>query len=255
MLDNFHSTPTDDDETVMNKPFGTAAVQAEKSDVRSRNEDWLRQRFAEDRDMAADYLRASATYPWLFRSLDLPSLVGHVEGVVGHFSGDGLSREQYLGAVATYPPLALQKAAVVIDNIEQVLERYGDDGLSRSDYLQAAVDQPMLFHTNPQAVIDNITDLEEWLAGPVSGTADCLRKAVDRPRLFICGVDALPSLAISPISGAREPAAAAHVGRQDVETPCPDGGARVSETVPTTEVSAPVIQKLTRVLLGRSQAA
>lgn len=237
MFDQLTSAPLADENERLKEP-PAVAIPVCATDVLARNEQWVRQRLADDRDMAADYLRATSASPWLFRSFELPSIMGHVEGVVGHFKGDGLTREQYLSAVAAYPPLVLQKSAVVIENIEQVLRHYLGDGLSRSDYLQAALDQPILFRTNPQAVIDNIVDLEEWLAGP--GTADCLRKAIDRPRLFAYGVDALPGNSSATISGAGEEAdrRAVHV-----------------EESPTTQVSAPVIQELARALRGRSQAA
>jgi hypothetical protein len=223
-------------------------------DVQAPNEQWVRERFAEDRAMSADYLRAMVTYPWLCRSIELPSLVGHVEGVVAHFKDDGLDRELYFSAVAAYPPLALQKSSVVIDNVEQVLAHYRGDGLSRRDYLHAAIDQPILFRMPPQAVIDNITDLEEWLAGAVTGAADCLRKAVDRPRLFSRGPDALPSLSIAPISdAAASPSATA--GGMVVGLPNPDGPAAPVEGLPTTRISDPVIHQLTRAVRTRSQAA
>jgi hypothetical protein len=236
------------------EPDGPKAGQAD-IDVQACNHAWLRDRFAEDREMAADYLRAMAAYPWLFRTIEPSSLAGHVEGVVGHFKGDGLSREQYFSAVAAYPPLAQQKAAVVIDNVEQVLGHYRDDGLSRCEYLQAAVDQPTLFRTSPQTVIDNITDLEEWLPHVISSTSDCLRKAVDRPRLFTLGVDALPTIPIAPISEAVESAALASAGHVAAEGPNPVDHPALVEETPTTQVSAPVIYELTRALRTRGQAA
>lgn len=230
MFDQLTSAPTANEDERLKEAAAAAMLADSPTDIQVRNEQWVRQRLADDRDMAADYLRATSAYPWLFRSFDLPSIVGHVEGVVGHFKGDGLTREQYLSAVAAHPPLVLQKPAIVIENIEQVLGHYLGDGLSRSDYLQAALDQPILFRTAPQAVIDNITDLEEWLAAAASGTADCLRKAIDRPRLFVYGVDALPSISVVPIAGA-------------------------GEETPTTQVGTPVIHELTRAPRGRSQAA
>jgi hypothetical protein len=223
--------------------------------AQARNEQWVRDRLAADSDLARDYLRAVAAYPWLFRQYDLPSIVGHVEGVLDHFRPDGLTREDYLQVVASDPPLVLQKAAVVINNIEQVLAHFRDDGLSRSDYIQAALDQPILFRMRPQTVIDNITDLEEWLAHAVTGTPDCLRRAVDRPRLFTMGADALGSISIEPTSDVDQAIATTPTGQSGPQGPSQAAPDAACQEIPATQVIARAIQELTRVPATRGRAA
>jgi hypothetical protein len=237
------------------KPDETGAAQGGIADAQARNQRWLGDHFAADSELAGDYLRAGAAYPWLFRQYDLSSVVGHVEGVVDHFKADGVAREDYLGVVASDPTLVLQKPALVIDNIERVLGHFRNDGLLRRDYLQAAIDQPILFRMKPQAVIDNITDVEEWLAYAVTGTADCLCKAVERPRLFTLGVDALGSNSLPPLSAAVETAATATTGQLDPQIPSQASGDAAGQEAPATQVIARVIQQLARVLDPRGRAA
>ena len=117
------------------------------------NASWLRDALA-DKETADAYFLASIAHPQL-ASLDRLALVSHVEGVTAHFAEDGLSRADYLDAVAANPLLVRQKGETVIGNIEAVIAAFANDGLTRRQYLEAAVD-----HRARQALFAQVADDE-----------------------------------------------------------------------------------------------
>lgn len=160
--------------------------------------------------------------------------------MVRHFAADGLSRADYLQAVAREPQLANQKAAAVIGNVEAVLSHFAGDGLRRQDYLQAAVDQTILFLAPPAMIIANTEAVAAHLA-TAEGTprGECLCRAVDRPRLFSEGVEAIRP---SPPPAASVPAPAV-----------PQDQVVAADAQPTPIVDQPWFQELSRFYFGQGQ--
>jgi hypothetical protein len=124
--------------------------------------EWVGQPLNADAAIQRDYLQAGA------------AIVRHVEAVVGHFAGDGLTHGDYFKALAAEPLLLQQEPATIIGNIEMVMDRYAADQPMRNMYLQAAVRQPILFRTPPETVFAAIEAAADRLeAEGVTSSAIC----------------------------------------------------------------------------------
>ena len=187
------------------------------------NASWLRDALA-DKETADAYFLASIAHPQL-ASLDRLALVSHVEGVTAHFAEDGLSRADYLDAVAANPLLVRQKGETVIGNIEAVIAAFANDGLTRRQYLEAAVDHPKLFGMAAETVIGHVEEVMRAMTAEGMTRSEAIQKAVDRPRLFTRGVEAM------------------RPGHREAANPLDTAFAR---GVPTTLVSDPSIEALSR---------
>ncbi len=183
-------------------------------------EQWLRAFFATDATAMWDYSRAQLDYPHLTKVSTLPDIVGHVEGVVNHFQEFGLSRNDYLAAVASQPQLLLHKSAQVIERVERVLSHFSADPITRCAYLCALTDYPELFRAEPSALIATIELIQQ--GNRESGALD------KRVGAFARRVgELLPS-------------------RSDVHR------ITVGESTPTTLVIQPVVSAIKRILSGRA---